>query len=359
MPRISSLAGAVLCLSLICAAPAMAQTPDMPQNSWQPETHAPIPLSPQAQPVLQPQPATQTLPYQPANGSQALPNKPWPPGPKLQDNAPPKPAAVSKHTKHKATKRRSTHHKSSHKKSVKKHSSHVTGKAHIRAAQVYLDQLGYAPGPTDGIMGRKTKMAIKEFQRDHNLRVTGMLTDATFAALEREAGSHNPVMHTPQQPPDFVATHPDFYGYYGKEGVSPTSLASPQGIPSRFGNLQIDQQLNGQASNYTISMNGQQVYHADNQPSYIDVSRTFQVDDNTDAIVLTSYNNGNITCSYKHQLLIIKSSGSNVRDIADCTHDFEAYTENGMLMISFPGSHVDGLSKGALWRYDNGTFEKL
>ena len=281
------------------------------------------------------------------------------PTPKLLDDMPPpkSEAMTTKPATHKAAKHKSTHHKTHHKKSAKK-SSHTSGKSHIRTAQVYLDQLGYDPGPTDGVMGRKTKAAIKEFQRDHDLRATGTLTSATFAALEKEAGSRNPAMHGPQPQPDFVATHPDFYGYYGNEGVSPTSLSSPQGIPSRFGNLQIDQQPNGQTSNYAISVNGQQIYHADNQPSYIDVSRTFEVDENTDGIILTAYDNGNVTCPYKHQLLVIKSQGSNVRNIDDCTHDFEAYTENGMLMISFPGSHVDGLSNGALWRYDHGTFRE-
>ena len=55
----------------------------------------------------------------------------------------------------------------------------------MRMAQDYLTDLGYNPGPEDGILGRRTKAALKSFQRDHELRVTGTLTDATFRALAK------------------------------------------------------------------------------------------------------------------------------------------------------------------------------
>jgi len=43
----------------------------------------------------------------------------------------------------------------------------------IRKAQVLLSKLGYEPGPIDGLMGRKTRKAIVNFQQDFDLPETG------------------------------------------------------------------------------------------------------------------------------------------------------------------------------------------
>lgn len=51
------------------------------------------------------------------------------------------------------------------------------------AAQFGLIQLGYKIGPTDGQMGPKTREAIRRFQRDHGLAVTGDVTDALLMKL--------------------------------------------------------------------------------------------------------------------------------------------------------------------------------
>jgi localization factor PodJL len=37
--------------------------------------------------------------------------------------------------------------------------------------------LGYNPGPADGLMGSKTRNAIKAFQKDTNLPVDGQISD--------------------------------------------------------------------------------------------------------------------------------------------------------------------------------------
>jgi hypothetical protein len=51
------------------------------------------------------------------------------------------------------------------------------------AAQAGLSELGYEIGPRDGQMGPKTREAIKQFQRDHGLAVTGGVTDALLVKL--------------------------------------------------------------------------------------------------------------------------------------------------------------------------------
>jgi len=105
-------------------------------------------------------------------------------------------------------------------------------------------------------------------------------------------------------------------------------------------------------------VNGKSVFHADNQPTPVNVSRTFNLN-NADAIVLTSYAAGNSVCPYQHYLLIVRPNTIGLSPIEECTRDYQAYTEKGMLYISFPGPHVNGWSSGAMWRFDNGSLVKL
>lgn len=53
----------------------------------------------------------------------------------------------------------------------------------IRNAQAAFKQLGYDPGPIDNVYGRLTRNAILRFQRSQHLPATGLLDDATWAAL--------------------------------------------------------------------------------------------------------------------------------------------------------------------------------
>jgi peptidoglycan hydrolase-like protein with peptidoglycan-binding domain len=45
----------------------------------------------------------------------------------------------------------------------------------VKSIQRVLNNLGYDAGPVDGIMGSKTREAIKLYQQDHDLPVTGQL----------------------------------------------------------------------------------------------------------------------------------------------------------------------------------------
>jgi hypothetical protein len=53
----------------------------------------------------------------------------------------------------------------------------------VRDIQAALAALGYNPGPVDGIMGSKTRTAIRAFQRDEKLTVDGKPSDALLAHL--------------------------------------------------------------------------------------------------------------------------------------------------------------------------------
>jgi len=53
----------------------------------------------------------------------------------------------------------------------------------IRQVQGILHEQGYNPGPIDGLMGQKTRAALRQFQLDHQLAETGQIDPATKAAL--------------------------------------------------------------------------------------------------------------------------------------------------------------------------------
>jgi hypothetical protein len=54
----------------------------------------------------------------------------------------------------------------------------------IHQTQQALARLGYDPGPIDGIMGRRTRQAIEQFQQDQHLMVTGQPSTSLLRMLE-------------------------------------------------------------------------------------------------------------------------------------------------------------------------------
>ena len=68
----------------------------------------------------------------------------------------------------------------------------------VGAIQTLLAELGYAPGPADGLMGQRTRAAIRKFQQDKGLEATGEATDelrvAACAELRRRS------LHRPAAP---------------------------------------------------------------------------------------------------------------------------------------------------------------
>ncbi len=58
--------------------------------------------------------------------------------------------------------------------------------AHVARVQEGLTSLGYDPGPIDGIVGPKTRAAIRAFQAAHDLAVTGEVSVKLEAALLKQ-----------------------------------------------------------------------------------------------------------------------------------------------------------------------------
>ena len=77
-------------------------------------------------------------------------------------------------------------HKENSPEKQRPSSSHID-KQTVRQAQIRLRDLGYDPGPADGIMGRQTIAALKQFQRDRDLPVTGRLDKQTQQQLDKPA----------------------------------------------------------------------------------------------------------------------------------------------------------------------------
>lgn len=61
------------------------------------------------------------------------------------------------------------------------------GKSTVMDIQRALHNLGYNPGPIDGINGPKTQNAIKQYQKDHGLVVDGMPTPALMEHLNQKS----------------------------------------------------------------------------------------------------------------------------------------------------------------------------
>ncbi len=54
----------------------------------------------------------------------------------------------------------------------------------VSDVQAALTRAGFDPGAVDGKMGKKTKAAIKAFQRSHGLKADGVIGDKTWRALQ-------------------------------------------------------------------------------------------------------------------------------------------------------------------------------
>ncbi len=54
----------------------------------------------------------------------------------------------------------------------------------IKQVQRQLVLLGYKAGPIDGVMGKATRNAIRQFEKDRNMTVTGKISPDLLAALQ-------------------------------------------------------------------------------------------------------------------------------------------------------------------------------
>jgi len=264
--------------------------------------------------------------------------------------------------------------------------AHKSGKGEplsVTEAQQHLKNLGYYAGPVDGKLGRKTRTALKNFQRDSHLPVTGRLDTKTMAALRaadqgrkvagdikslptKDVGTLGDNLDSPAPAaPDFFATHPDYYAYYHQQYSDPMMLPHQRGdtptaqvLPSRFGQFVATEQTTGTMKSYHVALNGQPLFGTENQPSVILISKTYQLD-SEDAIIFTTYNDSDPVCAFENIIVTVKNDKSNNHyRIDNCTYGYEAEIKQNSLWIEFP-EQDDKRAVGATFKYENGDLEKL
>lgn len=62
------------------------------------------------------------------------------------------------------------------------------GNGLVREVQQRLKDLGYDPGPVDGIPGKQTEAAVRRFQQDNNLPVNGVASHELLESLKQSSG---------------------------------------------------------------------------------------------------------------------------------------------------------------------------
>ena len=70
----------------------------------------------------------------------------------------------------------------------------------VMTAQRSLKEQGFDPGPIDGVVGDRTRAAIANYQRDHNMKVTRQLDRKTMAALRKAEAPNASPSTTDTQP---------------------------------------------------------------------------------------------------------------------------------------------------------------
>ena len=68
-------------------------------------------------------------------------------------------------------------------------SSSTGGQYDVKAVQEALKDKGFDPGPADGVMGQKTREALRSFQQSKNIKATGRIDAETAQQLGVQQGS--------------------------------------------------------------------------------------------------------------------------------------------------------------------------
>ncbi|MEK6710670.1 MAG: peptidoglycan-binding domain-containing protein [Nitrospinota bacterium] len=75
------------------------------------------------------------------------------------------------------------------KKAPAKAAEKKAGAPEVMALQAALKKAGEDPGPADGKMGRKTRAALRTFQKKNGLKVSGQADKLTMAKLQPFMGN--------------------------------------------------------------------------------------------------------------------------------------------------------------------------
>jgi peptidoglycan hydrolase-like protein with peptidoglycan-binding domain len=104
------------------------------------------------------------------------------------------------------------------------------GSSRVREVQRRLRQLGYRPGPVDGLFGPRTRAAARWFQFKHGFKPTGRVNRSTLTVL-RARSEHRPLdaqrreTQPAAEPPAGARTPPPLPALADESGLSPLLVA--------------------------------------------------------------------------------------------------------------------------------------
>lgn len=78
----------------------------------------------------------------------------------------------------------------------------------VKAVQQALKDKGHDPGPVDGVMGAKTKAALKDFQKAQGMKESGSLDNETMSKLGVEMKTSSAPTSAPAASPATDASKP-------------------------------------------------------------------------------------------------------------------------------------------------------
>lgn len=238
---------------------------------------------------------------------------------------------------------------------------------YIHTAQMHLAALGYEVGTKDGVMGPMTTNAVMDFQARSGLPVTGKLDTLTYQSL--------------RQTDDAARRYTYGYNNYVAPRVNMAYLPAPQTmtydriapaalwndwrphsqtVPVRYGNLLINEDNRGNVRDYSVTLNGQPLLRAANQPGVLRVSQTYTMS-GEDAVIFTAYD-GSGGCAYKNYLVTIRSDGSATapQAVGNCAGAYQARVDGNSLFISFPNAqYASDAATWDSWRYGNSQLVRI
>lgn len=199
----------------------------------------------------------------------------------------------------------------------------------VSQAQAQLNNLGYYSGHEDGVVGPQTKNALMDFQHRNGLPSTGTLTPETYSLLGTDQrnfawygqGNYN--------------GNANWRGGYQQAAWQQQAWMNNQPVPLRFGNMAVQEQVNtGGLRNYAVTLNGQPVLYANNQPAQLRFSRNYTTN-GEDSVMFTVYDSAS-ACNAKSYVINVRSDGTYIpaQEVAACSGGTIAWNDTGRYYVS-------------------------
>lgn len=216
------------------------------------------------------------------------------------------------------------------------------GNAATRDVQEKLTLLGYEPGPVDGLMGPKTRAAVRQFQTDAEIKVDGIVGPQTRRALDEaiDRGGRKPEAANNQ-----LDIYEDVLTDRLVDGGSVT-------LPSRYAKVTVAKAGPGR---YTLSINGNVVATSPGATAMPRISRTFEMP-GEDAWVFASQT-ARRDCRIEHSILVVRKDGTFLppTPAGNCRELLNGRVQDDSLVLSFPPLAVPSWRLEESWIYQGGS----